>query len=106
MSAEDTELDGRARRSTMKLLHPSVGAPSIDCSHVPDEIADPSGDRCEECGSDFNLRLCATCGHVGCCESQRGDARQHASATGHPVILSTPAGSGFTWCYVEREYVG
>lgn len=76
------------------------------CSHIPDQIATPSGDRCEECGSRFNLRLCATCGHVGCCESQRGDARTHARATGHPVILSMPAGRGFTWCYEERAYVG
>lgn len=76
------------------------------CAHVPDDLPAPSGDRCEECGSDFNLRMCATCGHVGCCESQAGDARHHALTEGHPVILSMPVGQGFTWCYEERRYVG
>jgi len=75
------------------------------CAHVPGLIATPSGAVCEECGSDFNLRLCATCGHVGCCESQAGHGRAHALTTQHPVILQMPAGKGFTWCYAENRYV-
>src|SRR5438105_13286376 len=75
------------------------------CEHAPASIASPSGDRCEECGSDNRLRLCATCGHVGCCESQNSHGRVHAMATGHPVILQLPAGKGFTWCYTENRYV-
>ena len=75
------------------------------CDHAPETIATPSGNACEECGSTFNLRLCATCGHVGCCESQAGDARAHALGEHHPVILQMPAGKGFTWCYVENQYV-
>jgi uncharacterized UBP type Zn finger protein len=75
------------------------------CAHAPDAIASPNADRCEECGSTFNLRLCAHCGHVGCCESQAGDARAHALGVGHPVILQMPAGRGFTWCYVENRYL-
>ena len=75
------------------------------CEHVPDAIAAPSGPACEECGSTFNLRLCATCGHVGCCESQEGHGRAHALREQHPVILQMPAGQGFTWCYVENRYV-
>jgi len=89
----------------MDLIRSLLGSHAPDCPHVPLEIPGPSGDRCEECGSRFNLRSCATCGHVGCCESQRGDARRHALASGHPVILSMPAGTGFTWCYEERRYV-
>jgi uncharacterized UBP type Zn finger protein len=45
------------------------------CEHMPEKIATPSGNRCEECGSDNRLRMCATCGHVGCCESQAGHGR-------------------------------
>jgi CPA1 family monovalent cation:H+ antiporter len=75
------------------------------CAHAPDQLASASGDRCEECGSTFNLRLCAQCGHVGCCESQAGDARAHALRQGHPVILQIPAGRGFTWCYAENRYL-
>ncbi len=76
------------------------------CPHLPAETAAPRSDRCEECGSRFSLRLCAQCGHVGCCESQIGHARAHALSKGHPVIYSVPAGEGFTWCYVDRRYIG
>ncbi len=76
------------------------------CTHVPTDVAAPRSDRCEECGSRHSLRLCATCGHVGCCESQRGDARAHALGSDHPVIKSVPLGQrSFTWCYACRDYV-
>ncbi|HET7677192.1 MAG TPA: UBP-type zinc finger domain-containing protein [Candidatus Limnocylindrales bacterium] len=74
------------------------------CEHEPATTAAPLSDVCQECGSDFSLRLCAECGHVGCCESQSGHARAHALRAGHPVILSVPAGEGFTWCYAEGRY--
>jgi uncharacterized UBP type Zn finger protein len=75
------------------------------CDHMPDDIATPASDACQGCGSRVSLRLCATCGHVGCCESQAGHARAHALSMGHPVILSMPVGRGFTWCYEERAYI-
>jgi hypothetical protein len=46
--------------------------------------------------------MCASCGHVGCCESQ---ARRHAASAQHPVIVAMPIDRGFTWCYVENSYV-
>ena len=65
---------------------------------------------CEEClaiGMRWvHLRMCQTCGHVGCCESQRGHGRSHALSAGHPVIYQMPASSGFIWCYEHRRYVG
>ena len=82
-------------------------APSRDaCDHIPAQTASPSGSRCEECTSTFNLRLCATCGHVGCCESQAGHARAHAIDTTHAVIYQMPVDSGFVWCYADQRYVG
>lgn len=76
------------------------------CTHVPAETSAPRSERCEECGSGHSLRLCATCGHVGCCESQRGDGRAHALDKGHPVIKSLPLGPlAFTWCYKCDDYV-
>ena len=76
------------------------------CAHVPDALAQPQADSCQECGSRFSLRQCATCGHVGCCESQCGDARKHALDEGHPVIYQMPAPEGFVWCYTDGCYVG
>ena len=49
----------------------------------------PSARGCEEClkiGSAWlHLRLCRTCGHVGCCDnSPNRHARWHFRVTGHP----------------------
>ena len=76
------------------------------CAHGAAHTATPRAAACEECGSDFNLRVCTECGHVGCCESQRGHDTAHYRATGHAVIKSLPIGrGGFTWCYACRRYV-
>ena len=89
----------------MDILRRLAGT-STSCDHVPETPPEPQAVRCQECGSGFNLRLCATCGHVGCCESQQGHARAHALGEGHPVIYQMPAPKGFVWCYEERAYVG
>lgn len=88
----------------MQLLRPG-GRIGSGCAHVPDTRAIPSGARCEECGSRSSLRMCATCGQVGCCDSQAGHARAHALTQHHPVIVSLPLEHGFTWCYEENDYV-
>lgn len=76
------------------------------CIHGPPESATPRAETCEDCGTRFNLRVCADCGYVGCCESQRGHDRVHALEAGHPVIKSLPlTGRSFTWCYACRGYV-
>ena len=76
------------------------------CAHAPADPAVPRSTECEECGSRFNLRSCAHCGHVGCCESQAGHARAHALGEHHPLIEQiTGHGLGFAWCYDERRYV-
>lgn len=65
----------------------------------------PTG--CEEClkaGTSWvHLRLCLTCGHVGCCDSSPGrHATQHAHATSHPVIASYEPGERWAWCYADQ----
>jgi hypothetical protein len=88
----------------MRIIDTPVGRPV--CEHAPPASAAPRAARCEECGSGFNLRSCAHCGHVGCCESQAGHARAHALGEGHPLIEQmTGAGPGFAWCYAESRYV-
>ena len=91
----------------MEILDPIVSYTGL-CSHAPDEPAAPRSATCEECGSGFNLRACAACGHVGCCESQAGHARAHALGEKHPLILQIVGGgtnAGFAWCYTENRYV-
>ena len=78
---------------------------TFSCAHHPAALAAPLSDECQECGSRVNLRMCADCGHVGCCESQAGHARAHALGEGHPIIYSVPVGRGFAWCYEENRYL-
>lgn len=80
-------------------------APAEPCEHQPASIPVAQANQCQECGSPFNARLCATCGHVGCCDSQAGHARIHADLTGHPVITANPHGGGFVWCYADNRYL-
>ena len=77
------------------------------CSHHDGAVAKPRSEACEGCGSNVNLRVCTQCGHVGCCESQKGHNKAHAHASGHPVIRELPLGErGFLWCYACNAYVG
>lgn len=83
-----------------------VPRPTARCTHSPGLIHEPLASTCMACDSRVNLRLCATCGYVGCCESQLGHNATHARASGHAVIHSLPlSASSFTWCYVEGRYI-
>jgi hypothetical protein len=67
----------------------------------------PSALGCEEClkqGSAWvHLRLCRSCGHVGCCDdSPHRHARAHFQSTGHPIIEGYDPPEGWGWCYVDR----
>jgi uncharacterized UBP type Zn finger protein len=65
------------------------------------------GQECLELGTRWvHLRLCLTCGHVGCCDSSpMRHARSHAHATAHPIVQSMQPGESWRWCYVHENYV-
>ena len=80
------------------------------CTHL-DEVAlralPPSVDGCEECLRDgdkwLHLRICLTCGHVGCCDdSPNRHATAHAAASGHPLSRSLQPGEDWSWCFVDE----
>nr|WP_275889292.1 Na+/H+ antiporter [Nakamurella flavida] len=49
-----------------------------------------------------HLRLCLSCGNVGCCDSSVGKhADRHNAETGHPVMRSIEPGEAWRWCYVH-----
>ena len=49
-----------------------------------------------------HLRVCLTCGHVGCCDfSAQQHATAHAERTGHPLIMSAEPGERWAWCYPD-----
>jgi uncharacterized UBP type Zn finger protein len=52
-----------------------------------------------------HLRMCMTCGHVGCCDNSPGrHATKHFSTTGHPIIRSLEPGENWFWCYVDEIF--
>ncbi len=74
------------------------------CTHL-DEIREvtPSAEGCEDClrtgGRWVHLRLCMTCGHVGCCDSSPSKhATKHYHASKHPIIRSFEPGEDWAWC--------
>ncbi|HXP92524.1 MAG TPA: UBP-type zinc finger domain-containing protein [Candidatus Binatia bacterium] len=53
------------------------------------------------------LRLCTSCGYVGCCETSEGrHALAHFAETTHPIIRSFEDGEDWMWCYVDETYIG
>lgn len=65
---------------------------------------------CEDClrigGRWVHLRMCLTCGHVGCCDSSpHRHARRHATESRHPIIQSVEPGETWGWCYVDEQYL-
>ncbi len=83
----------------------------LPCSHL-DTIRDvtPSADGCEDClkigGTWLHLRICRTCGHVGCCDqSPNRHARKHAEETNHPIVQSIEPGEDWIWCFVDEVYL-
>jgi CPA1 family monovalent cation:H+ antiporter len=80
-----------------------------DCEHLsvaPKIVRANTPDGCEEClieGTRWvHLRLCLSCGHVGCCESSvRKHAKHHYHDTSHPVMRSIEPGEAWRWCYVD-----
>lgn len=80
------------------------------CSHLdqiqivdaPETIA-----GCAEClksgGTWVHLRMCHTCGAIGCCDSSPNQhASRHAAEAGHPVLRSVEPGEDWTWCAVDE----
>ena len=83
---------------------------SESCTHL-DQLRDvtPSARGCEDCLKTgvtwVHLRLCRTCGHVGCCDSSKNKhATKHFRASGHPVIKSFERGEDWGWCYVDEIF--
>ena len=81
---------------------------ATSCTHLDDiRTATASGDGCVEClatgGRWVHLRRCATCGHVGCCDSSpHRHATAHFHSSAHPLMQSFEPGEDWYWCYVDE----
>ena len=82
------------------------------CTHL-DQIRIETTDKhvCEDCiktGDTWvELRLCLTCGHVGCCDSSKNKhATKHFRSSGHPLVRTIEPGENWVWCYVDNMFPG
>jgi hypothetical protein len=88
-----------------------VSAPEV-CSHLDQvHVHDvPSREQvpgCEEClkigGRWVHLRVCRSCGKVGCCDSSPNrHASRHAKGASHPIMSSIEPGEDWSWCVVDE----
>lgn len=100
-------VDDAAARLDKELVTPERRAG--DCEHLrgaPRVIRANTPEGCEECLRDgtrwVHLRLCLTCGHVGCCDSSTmKHATAHYHETTHPVMRSFEPGEAWRWCFVD-----
>jgi uncharacterized UBP type Zn finger protein len=83
---------------------------AAECTHLDQvqllDLPDPV-DGCEEClkegGRWVHLRMCQSCGHVGCCDNSPGKhATGHYHETQHPIIRSAEPGETWSWCYPDE----
>lgn len=80
------------------------------CEHLREiKPVTPTADGCEDClkigGRWVHLRLCETCGHVGCCDnSPNKHATKHFHASKHPIIKSFEPGEEWGYCYVDDRF--
>jgi uncharacterized UBP type Zn finger protein len=84
---------------------------ATSCAHMKDvRTVQPRTNGCEEClamgDSWVHLRMCRTCGHVGCCDSSKNrHATKHFHATKHPIMRSVEPGESWSWCYLDEVEV-
>jgi uncharacterized UBP type Zn finger protein len=69
-----------------------------------------SSEGCEDClktGDTWvHLRMCMTCGYVGCCDSSVNQhARKHFHNTEHPIIKSAEPGEEWMYCWVDEQFI-
>ena len=79
------------------------------CIHLEQvkDVAPRTPEGCEEClktnGRWVHLRVCLTCGQVGCCDNSPGKhATKHFQQSGLPIIRSMEPGETWGWCYVDE----
>jgi uncharacterized UBP type Zn finger protein len=83
----------------------------MQCPHL-DQIRNvkPSAKGCEDClkigGRWVHLRMCMTCGKIGCCDSSPNrHASRHAAEESHPIARSAEPGEDWSWCYVDDVFL-
>jgi uncharacterized UBP type Zn finger protein len=92
----------RGRSGIIRSVARCTHLDQVEISRLPESVAGCVD--CLESGDGWvHLRICLTCGHVGCCDSSPNrHATAHAGQSGHPLIRSLEPGEEWSWCYVDQ----
>ena len=83
-----------------------------DCTHLNQiKFTEPKTRVCEDCVKTgdtwLHLRMCLSCGHIGCCDSSKNKhATKHFHASRHPLMRSIERGEAWVWCYIDEVVAG
>ena len=77
----------------------------ITMTDLPNPVA-----GCRDClaigGRRVHLRMCRSCGRIGCCDSApHRHASAHAGTAHHPIARSAEPGEDWSGCYVDNVTV-
>lgn len=111
LDIEESMLDysqGQRRRvgTTVVAAHQQA-----ECDHLREVRAPVEPDTPGQCGDCLregrawvHLRMCMTCGHIGCCDSSpQRHSSGHFEQTDHPVMRSAEPGEDWRWCFVDQR---
>jgi monovalent cation:H+ antiporter-2, CPA2 family len=107
-TAETHAMNPRSRKDIDTAVLIALTPTNGTCAHVAQlKPARPSASGCEDClrigAAWVHLRLCMSCGHVGCCDSSPNKhATQHFHQTAHPIVRSLEPGEDWGWCYQDE----
>ncbi len=74
----------------------------VRITRLPESV--PGCAECLATGDPWlHLRICLTCGKVGCCDdSPNRHATEHARTRAHPIIRSLEPGETWSWCFEDQ----
>jgi CPA2 family monovalent cation:H+ antiporter-2 len=90
-----------------EVIEINVDPSSTNCTHLDRTYGVRPSANCREerarTGDDWlHLRICMTCGPVGCCDDSKNKyATRHYHETNHPIICSLERGEEWAWCYPD-----
>ena len=74
---------------------------TVELTELPDSV-----EGCEEClktGDPWlHLRICLSCGKVGCCDDSPNRHAGSCQESGHPLIRSLEPGEDWSYCFTDE----
>ena len=111
---ESTLTIATARSDRLNAAEQQVATPNTVaglCDHLygaPHEIEPNGPPVCMDCIREgtktVHLRICLSCGNVGCCDSSVAKhSRRHFQNSMHPVMRSYEPGEAWRWCFLDER---